>query len=99
MIYNLPIRDIVPISALFSASVMLTLIIKDDDDKSLSFALLDENAILLVKQSIKTCHKPNRYDTVAHYIVLLQLLKMKFVSFSAIKKQFNLWKPINKTKL
>ena len=48
MIYNLPIRELVSISAFFSALVMPTLLIEDTNDRSLSFILSDKDVISLL---------------------------------------------------
>lgn len=73
MIYDLLIRETVSISALLPTSGMLD----NSNDRSLSFALLDNNVTLLVKQTAKTCHKINRYGAIAFDIVLLIAIQNK----------------------
>lgn len=81
MIYNLLIREVVLTPALLPTLIMPASLIKDDNNRSLSSALSADNTTLLVRPPIRTCHEPNRFSVVAHYIILSTVAQTVFVSF------------------
>lgn len=83
MIYDETLREIMPITGLLPTSIILALLIKDNNNRSLSSLLSDDNIIPLVRYLIKICHKSNRYDVVAHYKALSTIAQNEiYKSFS-----------------
>ena len=56
------------------------------NDRFVLFALLDNDDMLLVKQTAKTCHNLNRYGAIAFYIVLLLTTQNKIYELFCYNK-------------
>lgn len=86
MIYNLPIREVLPTLALMPAPVTLAPLIEDDDDRTLSFLLSDDNTTSLVRQSSRSSYEPNWYRAITHYMVLFTVIQNKICESLSDKK-------------